>query len=57
MQKTGITAYEDTFKSKNTYENTLTEINKEENNKMIIADITLHFIYALKLSTTFLYFS
>jgi len=26
----GITAYEDTFKSKNTYENILTGINKEE---------------------------
>jgi hypothetical protein len=28
----GITAYEDTFKSKNTYENILTGINKEEAN-------------------------
>jgi hypothetical protein len=26
----GITAYEDTFKSKNTYENILTGINKED---------------------------
>jgi hypothetical protein len=29
----GITAYEDTFNSKNTYENILTGINKEEINK------------------------
>jgi hypothetical protein len=28
----GITAYEDTFKSKKTYENILTGINKEEEN-------------------------
>jgi hypothetical protein len=32
----GITAYEDTFKSKNTYENILTGINKEGSDEIKI---------------------
>ena len=37
-KKTGTTAYKNTFKSKNTYENILTGINKEERNKNQISE-------------------
>jgi hypothetical protein len=36
----GITAYEDTFKSKNTYENILTGINKEGSRKLHVMEIS-----------------